>query len=81
MRQSDESAVGRFQQCLGRVNTLVAQGCPETQSFRHLSDHAFPESIIFELLDLSGSSFFQNVENLWQIPEMQEKIHKRFLGF
>ena len=53
MKQADNSADGRFQQCFGRINMLTpAEGCPEVQSFRHLSNHAFSETVTSELLKL-----------------------------
>ena len=31
----------RFEQCLGPVNMLSAEHCPETGRFRDLSNHVF----------------------------------------
>ena len=51
----------RFQQCLGPVKMLTAEGCSETRSSRDLSNHVFPSQRFRKYLRKETDLFFFKV--------------------
>ena len=62
-------------------NCSIFLGPLETESFRYLNNHVFPRQYFRNYLSYEAHPFFQHVENLMSVPEMQLKIHIQFLVF
>ena len=68
----------RFKQCLGRFSILNVKRCSEVGLFKHLSNHIFRTPYYRKYISRKGHLFFfQNIENLTWIPEMQQKIQNK----
>ena len=52
MKQKYEKAFAQIPALFGRVNTLTAKQCSETEPFRHVSTRPFSQSVILQIPNL-----------------------------
>ena len=57
---------------------LLVEGSSETGVFRHLSDHVFGVRNSGNTKSMRVIFFFQNIQNLLYISNMEQKIQKKF---
>ena len=70
-----------FQQGLGAVNLLTAEGSSETVPFPQSSNHVFRSQEFSKYLSYEAHLLFRNIQNLMYISETQEKTQKKYLVF
>ena len=68
----------RFQKCLVPITMLLLDGSSETELFRHFLATFF-ESVISEITQVSGTSFFEKASSLIYI-KLQKKIENIFFA-
>ena len=66
----------RLKQCFRPFTMLSLERSSETRLFRKLSNHHFLESVISEIHQLGGSSFFKDVQYLIYISKIHRQIQK-----
>ena len=64
----------RFLKCLGPFNMLTLKGSSETPPFREWSHELFDNLYFRKYISYDDFLFFENVSNLIDIPEMEQKI-------
>ena len=71
----------RLKQCFCSFTMLLLESSPETKLLRNLYNHLFLESVISEIHQLLGSSFFENVQNLISFTKMhRQNIEDNYTG-
>ena len=68
----------RFRKHLGRFHMLTTKACSETVLFREFSNKDFYSLQFRKYITYDDHLFFQNVQNLMYIQEMQQKIERKF---
>ena len=68
----------RFVKCLGTFTILLVEWLSETGLFRRLSFHVFGVRNFGNTKSMRVIFFFQNIQNLLYISNMEQKIQKKF---
>ena len=68
----------RFQKCFGTFNMFTVHYCFGEGLFRHLSNTPFAVYNFVNPSPMKFIFFFQNVQNLMQISEIEKKIEKAY---
>ena len=65
IERQDKSTALQTSAVFGRVNTLADKWCFETGPFRHLSNHVFSESKVWEIHKLWDSAFLSKCSKFY----------------
>ena len=71
----------RVCQCLGAVNMLSPEGCSQTGTFWHSSNHIFPSQLLVKYLSYEAGHFFSKWSKFYVNFENAKKHSENVFRF